>query len=171
MNFSEIILKRRAFKNLKRREISDEDISGLIEAARLAPSCNNNQPWRFTFVREEVVLKELETAYSRGNSWANDASLVIAVYSKEDLDCVIKTRKYHLFDTGIAAAFIMLKATEMELVAHPIAGFNPLKVKRILNIPSDMQLIALIIVGSHDDYKEERPRPERLSKDQIIKVL
>jgi len=171
MNLPEIIEKRRAYIHLKGIEITRESITQLIKAAQLAPSCFNNQPWRYVFVTKKEKLQELHEAYSRGNDWAQKASLVIAVYTKEELDCIVKTRKYYLFDTGLATGFIILQATEMGLVAHPIAGFSPKKVKRILSIPEDMDVITLVIVGKHDDDIEEEPRPERKTLDQIAEIV
>jgi len=95
------------------------------------------------------VLKQLHGAMSKGNAWVQAASLIIAVFSKKELDCLIKEREYYLFDTGMATAFIILRATELGLVAHPIAGFNEDAVKEILGIPEEMRLITLVIVGKH----------------------
>lgn len=171
MDLSKAIELRRAYKNLKPVPVTDTIIQELIRAAGLAPSCNNNQPWRFACVKAEAKLKELYEAYSRGNVWVQKASMVIAVYTKEDLDCVIKTRNYFLFDTGIATAFLMLKATELGLVAHPIAGFRPRVVKRVLGLDPEMQVIALVVVGKHDTSLEEKPRPQRLSLAEISDII
>lgn len=171
MLVSEAIEKRRAFQNLLPVEIDDDIINKLIDAAALSPSCFNNQPWRYCFVHSKDKLKELYNAYSKGNEWAQKASLAIAVYSQEELDCIIKDRKYYLFDTGISCGFLMLKATEMGLIAHPIAGFSPKKVKKILNIPNEMNVIAMILIGKHDDSKEELSRPERKSRESILKRI
>uniref|UniRef100_A0A7V5XZX7 Nitroreductase domain-containing protein n=1 Tax=candidate division WOR-3 bacterium TaxID=2052148 RepID=A0A7V5XZX7_UNCW3 len=98
--------------------------------------------------------------------------MIIAVFSNKELDCQIKGIEYYLFDTGMAVAFLILRATELGLVAHPIAGYDEEKVKTILNIPSEMRVVALIIVGKKSEeltdlltekQKEvEEKRPERL---------
>jgi nitroreductase len=69
--------------------------------------------------------------------------MIIAVFSRVDYDCVIRAREYYLFDTGMATAFITLRATELGLVAHPIAGFDENKAKDTLGIPDDMRLTTL----------------------------
>jgi nitroreductase len=171
MNFDQILDSRRSYRNLRPVPLSEATIHKLISAASLAPSCNNNQPWRFACVKAEAKLQELFEAYSRGNVWVQKASMVIAVYTKEDLDCIIKTRNYFLFDTGIATAFLMLKATELGLVAHPIAGFKPSVVKRILGINPEMQVIALVVVGKHDTTLAEKPRPVRLNLAEISNII
>jgi len=91
----------------------------------------------------------MREALSSGNKWAHSASMIIAVFSKKEDDCIIKNREYHQFDCGIAVGFLLLRATELGLVAHPIAGFSPKKTREILRIPEEYQVITLIIVGKH----------------------
>jgi nitroreductase len=97
--------------------------------------------------------------------------MLVAVYSREDDDCKVKGRHYHQFDTGMAVGLLMLRATELGLVAHPFAGYREKAVKGILKIPEEYQLIALVAVGKkadviydllNDDQKvTESKRPER----------
>ncbi len=178
MELKETIEKRRAYRSLEYVEITDDLIQELAEAARLAPSCFNNQPWRFIFVFDKEVLKQMREALSKGNEWVYKASLIIVVFSRKDFDCDIKGREYYLFDTGLATAFIILRATELDLVAHPIAGYNESKVKEILRIPDDMKIITLVNVGKHakkidstlseKQVEWEANRPERLPLDKLI---
>lgn len=151
MHVKDAVRKRRAYRSLERIEITDEILAELAGAARLAPSCFNNQPWRFVFVRLPDRLKDLHEALTSNNEWAKAASLIIAVFSRERDDCVIKSRIYHRFDTGMGVGFLILRATELGLVAHPIAGFSPRKVRRALGIPDEYQVITLIIVGRRAD--------------------
>ncbi|MHA2182915.1 MAG: nitroreductase family protein [Promethearchaeota archaeon] len=155
MNVKEAIEKRRAYRSLDPIEISKELIKRLAEAAQLAPSCANKQPWRYIFIFDKNKLTELFTALSETNKWVKKASMVIAVFSKPEYDCVIGERLYYLFDTGMATAFIILKATELGLVAHPIAGYKETKAKEILKIPNEMRLITLVNIGKHS--KEINP--------------
>ena len=146
----------------------------------MAPSCFNNQPWRYVFAHNPEVLKELHPALAKGNKWAHFASMIIAVFSKPDYDCIIRDREYYLFDTGMATAFLILRATELGLVAHPIAGYSEKKVKQILEIPEDMKVITLVIVGKHSEtisdvlsekhIEAERTRPERFPFEKIAYI-
>ncbi len=149
MNVIDAIKERRAYRSLEFVEISDELINDLANKAQIAPSCMNKQPWNFIFIREKEQLERLFTALSIGNKWVEDASMIIAIFSKPENDCIIGERLYYLFDIGIAAAFIILRATELGLVAHPIAGFKEEIAKKILEIPNEMILITLIIIGKH----------------------
>jgi nitroreductase len=177
MDVKQAILTRRAYRSLDHVEITDELVRDLAESAQLAPSCFNNQPWRFVFAHDPEVLKKLHGAMSKSNEWTQAASMIIAVFSREDLDCRIKGRNYYLFDTGMATAFIILRATELGLVAHPIAGYNEGAVKQILGIPEDMQVITLVNVGKHSETigplltekqaESEKERPERLPLEKF----
>ena len=159
-----LIQMRRAYRALTPVKIPREEIENVAELVALAPSCNNNQPWRFLFVQDETKRQEVVNSLNRGNMWAKNASLIIAVFSKPDLDCQISDRDpYFTFDTGMATAYLILLLTEMGLVAHPIAGYNPVTAKEVLNIPSEMSLITLIIVGKHtEEIPEELSEKQRL---------
>jgi nitroreductase len=130
-------------------EIPDDLIEDLARHAQLAPSCFNNQPWRFVFVRSPGVLEKMHSVLTSGNIWAHEASLIIVVCSRKEDDCIIRDRIYHQFDCGLAAGFLILRATELGLVAHPIAGFSPKKTRAVLGIPEEYKVITLIIVGKH----------------------
>jgi len=171
MDFNDVLHSRRATRSLEKTKISDDDVKKLATAASLAPSCFNKQPWRFVFIRKEEQLNKIFDILPRGNKWAHKASMVIAVFAKKDDDCVLGDREYYLFDTGFATNNIMLQATAMDLIAHPIAGFKKDEAMEILNIPEDYMLITLIIVGkkaekvdeelSDDQQKAEKNRPPR----------
>jgi len=180
MDVKQAIRQRRAYRSLEPVEITDELIRDLAESAQRAPSCFNNQPWRFVFAHDPEVLKKLHGAMSRGNEWVQAGSMMVAVFSREDLDCRIKGRSYYLFDTGMATAFLILRATELGLVAHPIAGYSEGAVKEILSIPEDMKVITVVIVGEHSkaigpllsekQVESEKERPERLPLEEFAYV-
>lgn len=146
-NVNALIAVRRAKRALRPDPIPQEDITRLIEAAHLAPSCFNNQPWRFVVAQGEK-LEEVKKALPGGNYWALKAPAIVAVASHPDLDCRLSDhRDYFLFDCGLAVGFLMVQATQIGLVAHPIAGYDPLAVKRALGIPEDYILITLVVLG------------------------
>lgn len=177
MDVTKAVRERRAFRSLLPADISGELIQDLAGHARLAPSCFNNQPVRFVFVRDRAIREALRPALSDGNRWAHDASLIVAVFSRKEDDCVIRDREYHQFDCGLASAFLILRATELGLVAHPIAGFSPKKAGEILGIPGEYRVITLIVCGrrnpelspvlSEKQKAWELKRPERLPVDEI----
>ena len=180
MSVKETIEKRRAYRSLEPVKITQDMINNLAEVAKISPSCGNKQPWRFLFAYDKQVLKQLFTALSVGNKWAEKASMIIGVFSKPENDCMIGERLYYLFDTGMATAFIMLRATELGLVAHPIAGFDETSAKEILGIPNAMRLITLIIIGKHSKDVNpvlsesmklgEKQRPPRKAIEDFIYI-
>lgn len=177
MNVKQAILQRRNYRSLEPVEITDEMIEDLAASVQLAPSCFNNQPWKLSFVYDPLLLKKLHPSLSKGNEWGYSGSLIIVITSKKEDDCILKGREYYLFDTGIATAFLLLRATELGLVAHPIAGFSEAKVKEVLSIPEDMTVITLVIVGKHSgtispilsekQIEAENQRPERFPLTQF----
>ena len=178
MDVKEAIQKRRAYRSLDPVEITEDLINDLASHAQLSASCNNNQPWRFVFVYDPEMLKKLHEALSKGNEWAKSASMIIAVLSKKDYDCIIGERLYHQFDTGMATAFLILRATELGFVAHPIAGYSPEKTREVLGIPDDLEVITLVNVGKHastihsvlseKQAASEKKRPERFPLEKFV---
>jgi nitroreductase len=171
------IERRRAYRSLAPVEIADGLVRELARAAQLAMTCFNNQPARLVFVRGKEALENLKPALTKGNAWAKAASLIIAVCCEKEADCVIKGREYYLFDSGLQTAFLVLRATELGLVAHPIAGFSPQKTRAALGIPEEYAVATLVIVGRHagetspvlseDQARDEKERPERLPFDEV----
>jgi len=180
MELHEIILKRRAYRSFEPVKITEELIHDLAEHAKLSPSCNNSQPWRYIFVHDPEVLKDIKGTMSKNNDWTGLGSMIIAVFTKPELDCVIKDRVYCLFDTGMATAFLILRAWDLGLVAHPIAGFDPAKVKAILKIPDNMTLVTLVIIGKKKEAidpvltpkqaAQEKERPERFPFEKFAYI-
>ncbi len=181
MDVHEAIEKRRAYRSLEACEISENLIKDLAYHASLSPSCYNNQPWRFVFVKSREKLSELFRALPEGNAWATRASMIIAVYSRKDFDCVVDDREYYLFDTGMATAFLILRATELGLIAHPIAGYNPDDAKEAIGISEEDNLIALVVVGNHSEKpnellsewqkQQELARPERKKFEEFCRII
>lgn len=181
MDVKEAITTRRAYRALEPAEITDTMIEDLAGYAQLAASCFNNQPWRMVFVRNSQMLSKLFGVMSKNNRWVQGASLIIAVFSTRDFDCMLPDRDYYLFDTGMAIGSLILRATELGLVAHPIAGYDHEKAKALLNIPEGMTLITLVIVGKHapmstsllteKQIETEKERPPRKPLEEFIRVI
>jgi nitroreductase len=141
------IQARRAKRALSSRLVPRELVDRLVEAAHLAPSCFNNQPWRLVVAAGETLARVKE-ALSSGNYWAKPTPVIIAVTSHRDLDCKLSdNRDYFLFGCGMAVGNLMIQATQLGLIAHPIAGYSPQRVKEALGIPADYVLITLVVVG------------------------
>ena len=180
MDVKEAIKKRRAYRSLEPVEITEELIYDLAGCAQIAASCFNNQSWRYLFVSGPKTLEDMHEALSQGNEWAKAASMIIVVFSKREEDCMIHDREYYLFDTGMATQSIILRATELGLVAHPIAGYSPRKTREIFGMPDEYNVIALVIVGNKSDkiskvlsekqIEAEKKRPGRIPFDEFVYI-
>lgn len=178
MDVKQAIIKRRAYRSLEPVKITEDLINDLAECAQITASCFNNQPWRYIFIYEPEMLERMHEALSSGNEWAKKASMIIVVLGKQEDDCVIRDRIYYRFDIGMATGALILRATELGLVAHPIAGYSPKKTREGLGIPKDIDVIALVIVGKHSDtidpvlsdkqVEAEKNRPERIPIDDFV---
>lgn len=179
MELREAIEARRAYRSLVPADISRETIEDIASAASLSASCYNKQPWRYDFVTGKK-LEEVKEALAEGNGWARNASMIVAVHAKVEDDCVVAGKEYYLFDTGMATAHLILRATDLGLVAHPIAGFDGEMVRESLGLGGEEVVITIVIVGKRADgidpelspwQKEaEQERPERLPFDKFARI-
>ncbi len=145
----ELLKARSASRAIETRKIPDEVVRGLIDAARLAPSCFNNQPWRFLFLEGHDALVKGREALSEGNRlWASRAPLLIVAYSRREDDCLPKDgRQYHEFDLGMACMNLMLAATEHGLTCRPMAGFDPAALRESFSLAEDDKPLVMFAVG------------------------
>ena len=128
-----------------------ETVARLLEAATLAPSCFNNQPWRLIAVTGDK-LEALRASFTEGNKWATRAPLVVAFATKPSLDCRSDAgRDYAFFDLGMAAMSFMLQANHEGLIAHPIAGYAAAKAAKAIELEADLVLVTLVVVGKSGD--------------------
>ncbi len=171
MEVADAIRTRRARRAVSNKPIEREKIEALVEAMRLSASCFNNQPWRVTLCMGPETLPAIKAALSKGNVWATQAPLIMVVSAKPSDDCQLSDKRdYFLFSTGLAVGQMELRATELGLICHPIAGYDPLKAKQVLGIPEEYLVITFVIVGypstdtsllSDKQKAQETERPER----------
>lgn len=140
--------KRRARRALSDKPIPTEVIERILQAATLAPSCFNNQPWRFLVVKDPEKLDLVKKHLSPNNRWATAAPVIILVATKPPLDCQLEgERDYALFDTGMAVMALQAQAIREGLYVHPIAGYKAVELRKTMVIPEDYVLITLVILG------------------------
>lgn len=154
MNLVPELEARRASRLIGGDPVSTDEIEALLEAARLAPSCFNNQPWRIAACGpaadggpgpELVALRE---TLNEGNRWAARAPFLVLLATEASLDCRLdEGRDYAYFDCGLAAMAFMLEASRLGLVAHPMAGFSASKARKALGMPKTFVPLVLFAVG------------------------
>lgn len=146
------IEQRRAKRALSEKKIPEDIVSRLMTAATYAPSCFNNQSWRFVVVTNDEALKKAHDALPRANYWVKKAPVIVVLATKPDLDCQLSDRRdYAFFDCGLATENLMLQAFKDGLYAHAIAGYDPLKLKEGFHIPDEYIVITLVAVGYPGD--------------------
>ncbi|RLG60025.1 nitroreductase [Candidatus Geothermarchaeota archaeon] len=147
MDVIDAIRKRRSIRRYERKEISREALNRLLEAARLAPSAKNIQPWKLVVVTDDSLKRKLVRA-CLGQTFIGECSAVIVGVGDPSY-------KWHVVDTTIALEHIVLEAVELGLGTCWIGAFNESEVKRILGIPEDKKVVACLTVG----YPAESPSP------------
>lgn len=152
------------------RSIPPDVLERVLGAAHLAPSCSNNQPWRFLVLSEGKALDAGRDSLAGGNYWAKRAPVLIAVCTSPEDDCQLSDgRDYALFDTGMATGLLMTQATAEGLYAHPMAGFSPAKVREAFDIQPPtivVTMIALGYPGAPDGLSEKHLEQERAERDR-----
>lgn len=159
---------RRARRALSPEPIADAVVEELARAATLAPSCFNSQPWRIVAVKNEAsaVSEALRAALTPGNAWALRAGWYFVLCTAAHMDCRLdEGRDYAYFDLGQAALSLQIQAQHLGLIAHPIAGFSPAKVRAALSIPKEFVPLVVIVVGKPgaDDALSEKQKADETS--------
>jgi nitroreductase len=153
-----IFLNRWSPRSMSGDEISREILFSLFEAARWAPSSNNNQPWRFIYARRNTdcwpVFFDLLTEQNK--IWAKNAAALIVVVSKKTFDYNERPARTHSYDAGAAWENFALQGSLKALVVHGMQGFDYDRARTALNIPDVFQVEAMIAVGM-PGRKEELP--------------
>lgn len=123
----------------------------LLEAARWAPSCYGDQPWRFIVWNKASDPAGWQQAFDcivPGNQgWAKDAPLLVLVCADTLFGHNQQPNRFAQYDTGAAAENLCLQATAMGMMAHQMGGYNADLAREKFNIPAQYTLMAMISVG------------------------
>ena len=176
MDTQTTIRKRCSLKtHVSGREIETEKIERILEAAMLAPSARNNQPWRFVVVQGRQAVENLvDNAFGENNLMVREADAIIVVCARPMDDVIVDAKEYYLFDCGSAVENMLLTATDLGLVTHLILRFNEAAVKEILNIPDDVHVVittplAYPLEGSYDEAARDRlSQRTRKAYDEVV---
>lgn len=168
MTFDEILDARRSVRDYDPREVQEEEIRAICEAARLAPSACNSQTWRFVVVTDRATISRIAQEGMRPvvrNAWLASAPVLIVGCAQLDIlanrvGSSVTGIEYYQIDLGIAMEHMALKATERGLGTCWIGWFHEKKIKQILDIPRRVKVLALLSVG----YPHDREIPPRKRK-------
>jgi nitroreductase len=156
MTFLELVRKRQSTRQFVDRPVEREQIERCVEAARLAPSACNSQPWKFIVIDERelrtAVAQRLASPVFGINAFAAQAPVLVAVVTEPStltarLGAMLKDKPYHLMDLGIAVEHFCLQAVEEGLGTCIMGWFDETGVKRLLEVPRGKRVHLTVAVG------------------------
>lgn len=168
MELDEAITNRRSIRKFITKPVEEEKIFKIIDAARWAPSAGNLQEWQFIIVRDKGKKLQLAEA-ALGQYWISQASVIIVVCTKDDkvlrIYGEVGKRKYIFHDAGLAMQNMLLTAHSLGLGACVVGAFDDEAVARILRVPENVTIHALIPIG----YPAEKPNaPHRINIETMV---
>ena len=146
----DLIKQRRSRRPYSPKGIEQEKINSLFEAARWAPSSNNEQPWVYLYATKEqpeLWNKIFETLLEGNKIWAKHAPLLILAMSRNNFVSNGMPNGSAKFDLGAANMLLSLQATELGLNVHQLGGFEKQKAIDTLNIPHTHDPVVVLAVG------------------------
>jgi len=132
------------------KPVPKEALRAVLEAARWAASCSNEQPWRFivaTKDQPEPYAQLLGILVEKNQLWARAAPVLLLSVAKKTLTYKGRPNRHGLYDTGAAAATLCIQAAALGLQAHSMAGYDAAKACEVFGIPEDFEPGAAIALG------------------------
>jgi nitroreductase len=162
----ETIVKRASLKPcVSAREVEQEKITQILDAARFAPSARNSQPWRFIVVIGKQNVENLVTkAFFAFNQVVKEAPVLIIACANPSDDDIHEGREYYLFDVGLAVENILLAATALGLITHPMTAVNENELRRILHMPDEVRFVVATPLAYPGAGSYEEAAREKLSQ-------
>ena len=162
MALLDLIKQRKSVRDFLDRPVEREKIMTCLEAARLAPSACNSQPWKFIVVDDNELKNNLCRAAFSGiysiNSFCKMAPIIVVVISEKSkfiarVGELFRGTKYYLIDIGVACEHFILQAEDLGLGTCWIGWLNEQAVKSTLGIPRRKKIDILIALGYYDRGK------------------
>jgi len=150
MEFSDVVKRRRSIRKYKETPVPKESIMKVLEAARLAPSAGNRQPWHFIVVTDKSTKARL----AGSQRWAADAPAIIL-----GLADVEASPDWHINDLALAFEHAILAATDLGLGTCWMGQmYRDGEIKKMLSIPEKMKVVAITPVGVPDENPQIKSR-------------
>jgi len=161
-----LIKTRWSSRALSSEKIPREEIMALVEAARYAPSCFNEQPWHFIIADTDDAHAKMVNVLSDWNkSWAAKAPVLIALCAQKNYAATGKENFWHQFDTGTAWGYFTLEAESRGFITHGMAGVDRDAAAKAFDLPPEYEVIAAVALGKPGNAEElpdsirEREKP------------
>ena len=175
LDFLNLVSRRQSDRAYFDKQVEEDKLLRCIEAARLAPSACNSQPWTFVVVNDKELKNKIADSTSNRllplNHFTKQAPVHIVIVQEfanltSSIGRAIKDKDYTLIDIGIAAEHFCLQAASEGLGSCMIGWFNEKKVKSLLNIPTNKRPLLIITLGYSSDALREK---KRKSIEKIIR--
>lgn len=173
-NLLDLINRRQSVRRYSDKPVEKEKLDRCLQAAFMAPSACNAQPWKFIVVDEAGLVKKVaRESWNRlvaFNKFVEQAPVIIVITIEKSplvpaLGGIIKNKEYPLIDIGIAAEHFCLQATEDGLGACMLGWFNEKPIQKLLDIPKTRRIGLLISLGYEPDgYRQRQKIRKDLSK-------
>ena len=176
MSLNKLIHSRQSVRRYAETPVEPEKLTQCLEAARLAPSASNSQPWSFIVVDQEPLRTEVAKASFSDIKLINKFTLqapvmVVIVMEKAKLltrlAMMVKKKEWPLIDIGIAAEHFCLQAAELGLGTCMIGWFEEDKIKKLLQIPSDKSIGLLISLGYAVEGYPQRTKIRKSMEEMV----
>jgi nitroreductase len=157
----ELLARRRSPRAIDPdRRISRLALCALLEAARVAPSCFNEQPWRFLIFddSDSEALERARSCLTEGNAWARLAPVLILSVAAERWSRDGTPNRWAEHDVGLASENLALQATSLGFAVHLMAGFDEGRARTLFGIPEDFTPMAMIAVGYPGNAEDLPPK-------------
>ncbi|TCK88012.1 nitroreductase [Natranaerovirga hydrolytica] len=168
MDFLELAKRRYSVRKYQDKEVEKEKLLNIVEAARIAPSAVNFQPWHFIIINDKEMIEKISQVYSK--SWFSKAPAIIVACSDHSISWRRSDGKdYSDVDLGIAIDHMTLAATELGLGTCWVCAFNSYQCHTLLELPRSMEVVALLPVGYPLNESDiERHQTQRKTINEII---
>jgi len=141
LDIFEAIRKRKSVRSYAPTSIPEEALVKILDAARLAPSAGNAQPWHFIIVRDEDKRARIAKGCRYGKFLAESPVVIVACGDKK------ASPSWYAIDTAIALEHLVLAATALELGTCWVGSFNQEDIHEMLKLPEKLEVIALMAIG------------------------
>lgn len=141
-------------RQFEAKAIGEVDFFAILEAASTAPSCFNEQPWRFVLGSHQSFLEILAPANAE---WAKNADRLILICAEENYRRNGKPNGYALFDSGTAWGYMTMEAYRRGIFLHAMAGFDAKKARETFDLGA-LKPLAVVAMGFSQEAHTMTPR-------------
>jgi nitroreductase len=158
------ISERKSVRKYEDKAVDEAALRKVLGAGRIAPSAGNRQDWKFVVVRDRETRHKLAIA-AKGQMFLEQAPVAIVGCAIEPTYVMMCGQSAGILDVSIAFSFMMLEATELGLGTCWLGAFDENAVRKILDVPDEVRIVAMTPLGYPDEAPAARPRK---SIDEVV---